>query len=134
MSEISRFHRTQVIIPREIRGYGKDEFIQFQYDPSLDASKFRVLVEDLAGRWVELGKLANKLFVPNTYWPNNAKLVVVGTNRFGQQVRFVGTLNRGALYVLGTSSAGDHGMKVFSQQTSEPHVGYQNLCGPQQTI
>lgn len=126
MSQISRFHRTQVIIPREIRGYGIDEFLHFQYDPSLNPSRFRILVEDLAGRWVNIGTLKNKVYIPNTYWPNNAKLVVVGTNNAGQQVRYLGVLKRGSLYVMTSSTPGDHSMQVFAPQ----YAGENTYLGP----
>ena len=107
MSEIPRFDSAELIIPRSARGYNPDEFLYFSLDKSLDASKFRVLLEDLAGRWVNLGNPTDRVFVPNTYWPEKAMLIVVGQNSGGEQVRFLSTLKRGNHYALRGSQGGD---------------------------
>ncbi len=116
MSEIARFHRAELIVPRSARGYGNDEFLFFQWDPSIDKTQFRVLLEDLAGRWVNLGNLDKKILIPNTYFPEKAMLVVVGRNRHGDQVRYLDELRRGHFYVLSSSAAGDHPMGRFIPQ------------------
>lgn len=116
MSEIPRYHRTELIIPRSARGYGNDEFLLFKWDPSLDPSQFRVLLEDLAGRWVNLGNLNDRVLIPNTYFPQKAYLVIVGRNRRGQQVRYIGEFRRGHFYILESTQAGDHKMTRFIPQ------------------
>lgn len=108
MSGIPRFDTTQLGIPRSVRGYNPDEFIYVDLDSSLDASKFRVLLEDLSGRYISLGSPLSRVFLPNTVFGENAMLVVVGTNKSGEQVRFLSTLKRGEKYVLRGSKGGDY--------------------------
>lgn len=116
MSEIPRFHSAELIIPRSARGYSNNDFIQFNWIPSIDPSQFRVLVEDLSGRWINLGTLKERVLIPNTYFPEHAYLIVVGKNRHDQQVRYIGTLRRAQLYILDSSKEGDHTMRRFIPQ------------------
>jgi len=113
MSTIPRFHKSELIIPRSARGYGSDEFLNFNWPSLFDSSQFKVFIEDLSGRWVTLGTLQKRVFIPNTYFPAHAMLVVVGKNKNGQQVRFIGTLKRGQLYNLNSVSEGDHSMDSY---------------------
>lgn len=107
MSQIPRFSSDE-IIPRSARGYSPDEFLYFDWVPEIPASRFKVLVEDLSGRWVNLGAVNKRVYVPNTYFPAHATLVIVGANSYGQQVRFISELQRGQKYKLKTADAGDH--------------------------
>lgn len=116
MSEIPRIHRAQLAagIPRCAKGYGPDEFLHFQLDPRLDPRKFRVLVQDLSARWVELSKtLQTRVLIPNTFFDPHATLVIVGLNEKGQQVRFVSEMSRGYFYVLNGDEPGDHTVQKF---------------------
>ena len=110
MSNIPRFHRTELIVPRYARGYGNDEFLFFDWEPSIDPSQFRVLLEDLSGEFISIGNLKKRVFVPNTYFPQKAMLIIVGKNRRGEQVRHFGELRRGHYYKLESSKGGDHYM------------------------
>lgn len=116
MSNIPRYHRTELIVPRSARGYGTDEFLYFSWDPALEPALLRVLVEDLSGRWINLGTVKKSVFIPNVYFPNQANLVVVGRNRKGEQVRFFGRLRRGQFYILPGSKAGDYIMRRMIPQ------------------
>lgn len=118
MSDIPRFHSATLNVPRYVRGYGNDEFIKFDWESSLDPSQFRVLVEDLKGEWRSLGSLKNDVYIPNIYFPQHARLVVVGVNRKGEQVRYSSTLRRGQLYVMESSRAGDHTMVRYIPQNT----------------
>ncbi len=120
MSGIPRFHRTQLSNPRYLKGYGNDEFLYFDWDPSLDPSKFRVLVESLSGQWEHIGQLKKTVYVPNVHYPEHAMLVVVGVNRKGEQVRHLGELRRGHFYRLESSVEGDHYMTRMIPQRREP--------------
>jgi hypothetical protein len=108
MSQIPRFHRTELIVPRSIRGYGPDEFLTFEWDSSIDPTKFRVLTEDLSGRWLQLSPtLTSKVLIPNTYFAPHCLLVVVGLNKDGKQVRWSSEMHRGSHYRL-TGTEGDN--------------------------
>jgi hypothetical protein len=121
MSQIPRFHRTELIIPRSARGYATNEFLYFRWHPSVNPCDYRILVEDLSGRWVTLGQLDKQVFIPNTYFPADATLAIVGHNPKGTQTRFTGNLTRGATYELGPAMPGDHLM--YKSKAWYPFVG-----------
>ena len=111
MSEIPRFHRNQLDgIPRCARGYYPGEFIHFQWSVNLDPKKFRVIIQDLAGRNVSLGHLRPMVLLPNHFFDPHAPLVVVGLNDKGQQIRYIGELTRGNHYSITTYFPGDQTM------------------------
>jgi len=113
MSEIPRLNRGSSGIPRCAKGYGPGEFLYFQWIASIDPLKFKVIVEDLAGRWINLGPIRTQVLIPNTYWDPHATLIVVGTNKSGQQVRYIGEMTRGNMYVLHTDQPGDSTMQKY---------------------
>lgn len=116
MSQIPRF-TSQVLdgIPRCSRGYSVDEFLNFRWASQIDPTKYRVLIEDLSGRWIELSKtLQPMVYIPNTHFDPHATLVVVGVNKNRQQVRYIGEMTRGDYYELPSDMAGDHTFRKFS--------------------
>lgn len=116
MSQIPLIPNTQMNVPREARGYSIGEFLFFKWPSTLDNNRFRVLVEDLAGKWLELGTLQDKVYIPATHFDPHAKLVVVGRNKRDSEVRFVHEMKRGHLYVLPTTEAGTHMMERYMKQ------------------
>lgn len=116
MSNQPRFHGNQLIIPRSARGYNPDEFIYFEWHPALSQDKFRVLVNTLSGEWMSMGNLKSKMFVPNVYFDPHAKLVIVGTNEQGEQIRFITTLRRSHMYLLNQSQGGDYEIGSYIKQ------------------
>lgn len=117
MSEITRAtSQTLCGIPRCARGYNSDDFLFFQWTANINPTAFKVIVEDLAGRWVNLGPIQSRVLVPNTYFGPYAKLIVVGLNKNGHQVRYIGVLSRANMYVLHTDRMGDHTMQKYLPQ------------------
>lgn len=117
MSEIPRAtSQTLDGIPRCAKGYSSDDFLFFQWTSNINPNSFKVILEDLAGRWVGLGPVQSRVLVPNTYFAPNAMLIVAGLNKRGEKVRYIGTLSRGNMYVLYTDSIGDHTMQKYLPQ------------------
>jgi hypothetical protein len=116
MSQIPLYTSTMMNVPREARGYSLGEFLFFKWPSTLDNNRFRVLVEDLAGKWVELGTLQEKVYIPAHQFDPHAKLVVVGRNKKDLQIRFVNEMKRGHLYTLGSTEAGTHLMERYVKQ------------------
>ena len=116
MSGITLYTSSEMNVPRIARGYGNDEFLNFTWNPNIESSRFEVLVEDLSGFYKSLGSLKERVYIPAINFPNQAKLIVVGRNKFDKQVRFIGILKRGNLYTLDSSDEGDHVMKKYLPQ------------------
>ena len=103
-------------IPRSVRGYTPTDFLFFKWNPSIESAKSRILLENLSGEYTDLGPLKEKVYVPAVFWPHDATLIVTGRNRKDQEVRHVGLLRRGQLYVLPESQQGVHKMQRFNPQ------------------
>lgn len=128
MSEIPRFHRAQLDgIPRCARGYYPNEFIYFKWDKDLlkqiNPSEFKVIFQDLAGRNVSLGKLQQRVLLPNHFFDPHAPLVVVGLDKRGYQVRYIAELTRGNQYELMSATPGD---QTMNKSIPRYNVGFGN--------
>lgn len=107
MANIPRSHWAHYTIPRSARPHTVDEKIFFVIPEDMNAANYKVLIEDLSGVWKSLGTLRDEVILPNVHFPARAKILVVGKNSKGEDVKLVGDFVRRSHYVL-HNIAGTH--------------------------
>jgi hypothetical protein len=125
MADIPRTHWSQIAIPRRVKPLGSNDLISFNWHQSIDPTKFKVIHDDLSGNYFSLGSLKETIKLPDINFPQPCKLIVVGINNQGEQVRFLGQLNRGHVYFLPHSKRGDHNMMSAIPQNCLNSMIYQ---------
>ena len=106
MADIPRTSWTYYSTPRKARGYISSDFIYFIVPNTLTMNNYKIMVEDLSGKWKFINYLNKRVLLPSVIYSPYSKIAIVGVNGNGESVKYVGTLLRSASYILGPELKG----------------------------
>ena len=89
------------ITPTDVPGrITTEDFLFFENNPRVNFFDYDVVVESYNGKFKRLGRLNSSVQLPHTHFLNDALIVVVPRTD-ATKPRFVGTVQRGKVYLFG---------------------------------